>query len=102
MRDFILREIGCVVARLRGMGYVPCDKHHLLSTGRHGNGKRRGEAFTVGLMHAIGELVMHAGMPAAMLQLDQQSSPMDDDRLALEERTFGYQFASVGSELARQ
>ena len=41
-------------------------------------------------------------MPAAMLQLDQQSSPMDDDRLAVEERTFGYQFATVGSELARQ
>ena len=62
----------------------------------------RDQAFTVGLMHAIGELVMHAGMPAAMLQLDQQSSPMDDDRLAVEERTFGYQFATVGSELARQ
>lgn len=62
----------------------------------------RDQAFTVGLMHAIGELVMHAGMPAAMLQLDQQSSPMEDDRLALEERTFGYHFATVGSELARQ
>ena len=62
----------------------------------------RDQAFTVGLMHAIGELVMHAGMPAAMQQLDQQSSPFDDGRLALEESTFGYHFATVGSELARQ
>ncbi len=62
----------------------------------------RDQAFTVGLMHAIGELVMHAGMPAPMLQMDQQMSPMDAGRLALEERTFGYHFATVGSELARQ
>ena len=62
----------------------------------------RDQAFTVGLMHAIGELVMHAGMPEAMRQLDQQSLPMDDDRLLQEQQLFGYQFATVGSELARQ
>lgn len=49
LRDFALREIGCVVARLRGVGFIPCTKHHLLTTGRHGTGKRRGERFTVGL-----------------------------------------------------
>lgn len=49
LRDFAIREVGCVVARLRGIGYVPCEKHHILTTGRHGTGKRRGEAFTVGL-----------------------------------------------------
>lgn len=49
LRDFMIRDIGCVVARLRGLEYVPCTKHHLLTTGMHGNGKRRGEAFTVGL-----------------------------------------------------
>ena len=49
LRDFAIREIGCVVCRMRGLGYVACEKHHLLTTGRHGTGKRRGEAYTVGL-----------------------------------------------------
>jgi len=48
-RDFAIREIGCVVAYLRKVGFLPCEKHHLLTTGMHGNGKRRGEQFTVGL-----------------------------------------------------
>ena len=48
-RDFAIRDIGCVVCRLRGLGFVACEKHHLTTTGRHGNGKRRGERFTVGL-----------------------------------------------------
>lgn len=62
----------------------------------------RDQAFTVGLMHGIGELVMHAGMPAEMLQLDQQTSALSDDRIAQERRSLGYDFAQVGSELARQ
>ena len=49
VRDFAIRDIGCIVCRERGLGYVPCEKHHLTTTGRHGNGKRRGEAYTVGL-----------------------------------------------------
>lgn len=47
VRDFALREIGCVPCRLKLGKYVPAEKHHLLTTGMHGNGKRRGEAFTV-------------------------------------------------------
>lgn len=49
LRDFAIREIGCVVCRLRGLGFAACEKHHLLTTGRHGTGKRRGERYTVGL-----------------------------------------------------
>lgn len=49
LRDYALREIGCVVCLDRGLGVNGCEKHHLLTTGQHGNGKRRGEAFTVGL-----------------------------------------------------
>jgi hypothetical protein len=49
MRDFAIREIGCIVARKHGLGFLPCEKHHLLSTGLHGNGKRRGEKATIGL-----------------------------------------------------
>lgn len=48
-RDFAIRDIGCVIAHLRGIGKLECEKHHLLTTGLHGNGKRRGEQFTVGL-----------------------------------------------------
>lgn len=47
LRDFALRDIGCIVARLRGLPKIVGSKHHLLTTGQHGTGKRRGEAFTV-------------------------------------------------------
>lgn len=59
-------------------------------------------AFTVGLMHAIGQLVMHAGMPQAMLQLDKTINTLDPRRLALEHHTFGYTYVEVGAELARR
>lgn len=49
VRDFAIREIGCICCRDMGLGFVPAEKHHLLTTGMHGNGKRRGEQFTVGL-----------------------------------------------------
>lgn len=47
-RDFAIRSIGCVVAHIRGMGYVPCERHHLTTGGKHGQ-KRLGEARSVGL-----------------------------------------------------
>ena len=43
-----IREIGCIVARTRGLGFVPCEIHHLTIGGKHG-AKRRGHDFTVGL-----------------------------------------------------
>lgn len=60
------------------------------------------QAFTVGLMHGIGELVMHAAMPEQMLAMDKQMSVMDPRRLDVETSTFGYNYAAVGAELARQ
>jgi putative nucleotidyltransferase with HDIG domain len=60
------------------------------------------QAFTVGLMHGIGQLVMHAGMPEQMLQVDKLASPLDARRIAMERNSFGYSFANVGAELARQ
>ncbi|RTL28591.1 MAG: HDOD domain-containing protein [Burkholderiales bacterium] len=60
------------------------------------------QAFTVGLMHGIGQLVMHAGMPDQMLHLDKLASPMDPRRIDMEISSFGYSFANVGAELARQ
>lgn len=48
LRDYAIRELGCIVALHLGLGYVGCEKHHLTGGGKHGQ-KRRGEAFTVGL-----------------------------------------------------
>lgn len=44
-----IQDAGCIIARKLGLGFVPCEIHHLLTTGRHGNGRRRGDAATVGL-----------------------------------------------------
>lgn len=49
MRDVAIREIGCIITLRRFGTFAPCEKHHLLTTGRHGNGKRRGEQATIGL-----------------------------------------------------
>jgi HD-like signal output (HDOD) protein len=59
-------------------------------------------AFTVGLMHAIGQLVMHAGMPEQTLQIDKIAGPLDSRRLGVERASFGYDFADVGAELAKR
>jgi len=60
------------------------------------------QAFTLGLMHAIGQLIMHAGMSEAMFQVDKEADPMDIRRFTLEKNTFGFHFGQVGGELARQ
>lgn len=43
-----IKEIGCIVAQALGLGFVPCEVHHLTVGGKHGQ-KRRGHDFTVGL-----------------------------------------------------
>lgn len=48
LRDFAIREIGCLMCRLMKKRPLATEKHHLLSTGLHGNGKRRGEKATIG------------------------------------------------------
>ncbi|MFZ6677368.1 HDOD domain-containing protein [Undibacterium sp. Tian12W] len=59
-------------------------------------------AFTVGLMHAIGQLVMHAGMPEQMLQVDKTAGPLDPRRPDVERTSFGYDFFDVGAELSKR
>lgn len=80
LRDFALREIGCVVCALRGLSSV-AGKHHLLTTGRHGTGKRRGEAFTVPLCdyHHQGSQVLGR---AAVVALYPRLGPSYHDRAA--------------------
>lgn len=57
-------------------------------------------AFTLGMMHAIGQLVMHAGMPAEAQELDKTVDPYDGGRMAAETATFGFNYSEVGGELA--
>lgn len=57
--------------------------------------------FTLGLMHGIGQLQMHAVMPQAVAPLDKQMSVLDAQRAELETQTFGFDYAQVSAELAR-
>lgn len=59
-------------------------------------------AFTAGLVHAIGELVMHGLMPEQMAAIGESAGPFDLRRSKIETRTLGYTFADVTAGLARQ
>jgi HD-like signal output (HDOD) protein len=59
-------------------------------------------AFTIGMMHAIGQLVIHAAMPEQAMQLDKIAPPLDARRLDAERVSLGYDYAQVGAELARR
>lgn len=59
-------------------------------------------AFTAGLVHCIGELMMHAGMPEAMLDLDRSVPMLDLKRARAEKGLFGYSYAEAGAALARE
>lgn len=59
-------------------------------------------AFTCGLIHAVGELAMHLGMPQAVAVLDREVPPLDLRRAKVEKRSFGYSYAEVGAGFARQ
>ena len=59
-------------------------------------------AFTAGLIHGIGELMMHVGMPEAMIDLDRSIPMLDLKRARAEKGLFGYSYAEVGAALARE
>ena len=58
-------------------------------------------AFTTGLLHAVGELVMHTGMPVQMGNLDGDVPLMDLKRANGQYATLGYSYAEVGAALAQ-
>ncbi|MBB5606898.1 MULTISPECIES: HDOD domain-containing protein [unclassified Janthinobacterium] len=59
-------------------------------------------AFTIGMMHAIGQLVLHAAAPEQAMQLDKITPPFDARRIDAERVSLGYCYADVGAELARR
>lgn len=54
-------------------------------------------AYTAGLIHALGDLVMHIGMPDEVQRLDMMVPPLDLRRSVFEYQTFGFSFAEVGA-----
>lgn len=58
-------------------------------------------AFTAGLIHAVGELVMHLGMPGEMAELDARFPVFSPGRATAERESVGYSFAQVGAGFAR-
>ena len=61
-----------------------------------------GNAFTAGLIHGIGILVMHIAMPDEMAPLDMATPPLDLKRAEVELATFGYSYAEVGAGMAEK
>jgi HD-like signal output (HDOD) protein len=61
--------------------------------------ENQGTAFTAGLIHASGALVMHLGMGEAVLALDKTVPPLDLRRARAEQRTFGFAWGQVGAGL---
>ncbi len=64
--------------------------------------QNQGAAFTCGLIHAIGELVLHAGMPAEMAELNKELAPLDLRRAKAEFYHLGYCYGHVSAAYARQ
>ena len=58
-------------------------------------------AFTVGLMHGIGQLHLHAAAPEAMASLDRKMPVLEAARAELERRELGFHHGDVAAELAR-
>jgi HD-like signal output (HDOD) protein len=58
-------------------------------------------AFTAGLIHATGELVMHLALPTELTALDRQVPPLGLKRATAERKLLGYCYADVGAGFAR-
>jgi HD-like signal output (HDOD) protein len=59
-------------------------------------------AYTAGLVHAIGELVLYAELPHEMALLDQSCGPFDLRRAKMEQRRLGFGYANVGAALVQR
>lgn len=64
--------------------------------------QNEGNAFTAGLIHAIGDLIMHIAMPDLIAPLDMGTPPLDLRRAEAEMSMFGYTYAQVGAGMAEK
>ena len=58
--------------------------------------------FTIGMMHGLGQLVLHIGLPEQMLALDAQVGLYAPGRLAAEREALGFDYSAVGAVLAER
>lgn len=63
--------------------------------------QNQGAAYTCGLLHALGELLMHGAMPETMHAISQEAPVLDLRRVRVETRHLGYGYAEVSAALAR-
>ncbi len=59
-------------------------------------------AFTAGLIHFVGELVMRMAMPVEMVEIDADLPILDARRAKAERRQFGFSYAQASAGLARK
>lgn len=64
--------------------------------------QNRAVAFTAGLLHAVGELLLHAGLNDRMAALNQATRLCDPRRARLQQRMLGTTYAAVGASLAQR
>ena len=64
--------------------------------------QNQGNAFTAGLIHGIGILIMHIAMPDEVAPLDMATPPFDLKRGEAEKAAFGYTYADVGAGMAEK
>ncbi|MBG6083216.1 HDOD domain-containing protein [Rubrivivax gelatinosus] len=64
---------------------------------------QRSAAFTAGLLHTVGVLLMHVTLPKPSARVEQRAQGQDPvARVALEREVFGFDHAAVGAELLRR
>jgi HD-like signal output (HDOD) protein len=59
-------------------------------------------AFTAGLIHATGELVLRLALSPEMTEMDQVAPPLGLRRAAAERQLLGYSYAQVGAGFAQE
>jgi putative nucleotidyltransferase with HDIG domain len=65
-------------------------------------GYRAESAFTAGLLHDIGQLLLFAVAPDRFIEVIERRQRLDESITAAEQAVFGFDHAAVGSELVRQ
>lgn len=58
-------------------------------------------AFTLGLLHAIGQLQMHVVIPSEMAALDKKCHVLDSQRPQVESAALGFHYGDVSAELSK-
>lgn len=64
--------------------------------------QNEGNAFTAGLIHGIGILIMHIAMPDEIGPVDMGTPPLDLQRASAEMAAFGFSYAEVGAGMVEK